>query len=231
MTIDLDLPKHKGIFITGTDTGIGKTLIAGAIAKILNEKGLKVGVFKPIATGCKRTWEGLVSQDTEFLASCANSDLPLSTITPVGYITPAAPIVSAQIDGPPIDFTKIAKAYQQICQNSDIVFDVLDLAAEFDLPVLIVSRPDLGTINHTLMTIDCTKAAKLKIAGIIINGYNGPEADIAENTAEEVIAHCSGIEILATTPFSQDLDLANNKIPRTIIDILESCDWEEIARG
>ena len=81
------------------------------------------------------------------------------------------------------------------------------------------------------MTIDCTKAAKLKIAGIIINGYNGLEADIAENTAEEVIAHCSGIDILATTPFNQDLDLSNNKIPRSIINILANCDWEEIARG
>jgi dethiobiotin synthetase len=95
MPIDLKLPKKAGLFITGADTGVGKTVVAGAIARILADKGHKVGVFKPIATGCRRDWEGLVSYDTEFLANCANSNLSLSTITPVGYLTPAAPLVSA----------------------------------------------------------------------------------------------------------------------------------------
>ncbi len=148
---------------------------------------MKVGVFKPIATGCKRSWEGLISNDTEFLAYCANSDLSLSTITPVGYVTAAAPIVSAACDGPAVDFGRIAAAYKDICENSDIViaegiggvrvpltpeFDLLDLAVEFALPVVIVARPNLGTINHALMTIDCVRAAELKVAGVVINGYN-----------------------------------------------------------
>jgi dethiobiotin synthetase len=178
MSINLNLPIKAGLFVTGTDTGVGKTLIAGAIAKILADKGRGVGVFKPIATGCKHSWDGLVSNDTEFLAWCANSNLPLSTITPVGYRTPAAPIVSATCDSSAIDFNKITTAYKEICQNSDVVivegiggvrvpltgeFDLLDLAVEFALPVVIVARPSLGTINHTLMTIDCVRAAELKI--------------------------------------------------------------------
>ena len=95
MPINLNLPKKPGLFITATDTAAGKTVVAGAIAKILTDKGLKVGVFKPIATGCHQTWEGLVAYDTEFLATCANSDLPLSAITPIGLVTAAAPIVCA----------------------------------------------------------------------------------------------------------------------------------------
>src|SRR4030042_4708572 len=121
MPINLNLPKKAGLFITGTDTGVGKTLIAGAIARILADKGLAVGVFKPIATGCKRKWDGLVSDDTEFLAFLANSALSLSIITPVGFRTPAAPIVSAAHEGLPIDFDKIAAAYKDICRDSDIV--------------------------------------------------------------------------------------------------------------
>jgi dethiobiotin synthetase len=244
MPINLNLPKKAGLFITGTDTGVGKTLIAGAIAKILTDKGLKVGVFKPIATGCKRNWDGLISDDTEFLSYCANSDLSLSTITPVGYHTPAAPIVSAACDGSAIDFDRIAAAYKDICQNSDIVivegiggvrvplteeFDLLDLAVEFALPAVIVARPNLGTINHTLMTIDCVRAAKLKIAGVVINGYKATESTTAEDTAPEVIAQCSGVDILSVVPFDETVDIEEPNLGEFIVGSLIDCDWAKLA--
>jgi len=245
MPIDLNLPKKAGLFITGTDTGVGKTLIAGAIARILTENGQKVGVFKPIATGCNRRWEGLVSYDTEFLASCANSELSLSTITPVGYFTPAAPIVSAAQEGKPIDFSKIAAAYKQICESSDIVvvegiggvrvpltpeFDLLDLAVEFALPTLIVARPNLGTINHTLMTIDCVRAAELKIAGVVINGYDATKATVAEETAEQVIARCSGVDVLCVVPFDETVDIEEPNLGEMPVESLKDCDWAKLAQ-
>jgi dethiobiotin synthetase len=244
MPINLNLPKKAGLFVTGTDTGVGKTLIAGAIAKILTDKGRNVGVFKPIATGCKHTWDGLISNDTEFLSYCANSDLSLSTITPVGYHTPAAPIVSAACDGSAIDFDRIAAAYKDICQNSDIVivegiggvrvplteeFDLLDLAVEFALPAVIVARPNLGTINHTLMTIDCVRAAKLKIAGVVINGYKATESTTAEDTAPEVIAQCSGVDILSVVPFDETVDIEEPNLGEFIVGSLIDCDWAKLA--
>jgi len=246
MPINLNLPKKNGLFITGTDTDIGKTLIAGAIAKILSDKGLKVGVFKPIATGCHRCWEGLVSVDSEFLAHCANSDLPLSTITPVGYVTPAAPIVSTANDGPAIDFDRIAAAYKDICENSDLIivegiggvrvpltieFDLLDLAVEFKLPIVIVARPNLGTINHTLMTIDCVHATELKIAGVVINGYNATEAAVAEETAEQVITQCSGVNVLSVVPFDETVDIEEPNLGEMVVPSLMDCDWAKLARG
>jgi len=245
MPISLNLPKKAGLFITGTDTGVGKTLIAGAIARILTGKGLKVGVFKPIATGCKRRWEGFISEDTEFLCYCANSDLSLSTITPVGYPTPAAPIVSVACDGPAIDFDRISAAYKDICQNSDIVivegiggvrvplteeFDVLDLAVEFAMPAVIVARPNLGTINHTLMTIDCVRAAELKIAGVVINGYKATESTVAEDTAPEVIAKCSGVDILSVVPFDETVDIEEPNLGEFIVGSLMDCDWAKLAK-
>ncbi|MBN1392218.1 MAG: dethiobiotin synthase [Sedimentisphaerales bacterium] len=244
MPINLNLPKKSGLFITGTDTGVGKTLIAGAIAKILTDKGRKVGVFKPIATGCKHKWDGLISNDTEFLAYCANSDLSPSTITPVGYRTPAAPIVSAAREGRPVDFNKIATAYKDICRDSDTVlvegiggvrvplteeFDLLDLAVEFALPAVIVARPNLGTINHTLMTIDCVRAAKLKIAGVVINGYNAAESTTAEDTAPEVIAQCSGADILSVVPFDETVDIEKPNLGEFIVGSLMNCDWAKLA--
>lgn len=245
MPINLNLPKKPGLFITGTDTGVGKTLIAGAIAKILTDKGLKVGVFKPIATGCKHNWEGLISDDTEFLARCANSDLSLSVITPVGYLTPAAPIVSVAHDRSAIDFDKITAAYKDMCRNSDVVivegiggvrvpltaeFDLLDLAVEFALPAVIVARPNLGTINHTLMTIDCVRAAKLKIAGVVINGYKATDSTVAEDTAPEVIAQCGSVDILSVVPFDETVDIEEPNLGEFVIGSLADCDWEKLAR-
>jgi len=245
MPLNLNLPKKDGLFITATDTGVGKTLIAGCIAKILTEKDLKVGVFKPIATGCRRNWEGMISSDTEFLANCANSDLSLSTITPVGYQTPAAPIVSAACDGTPINFEAIATAYNEICQHTDLVivegiggvrvpltpeFDLLDLAVELDLAVVIVTRPNLGTINHTLMTIDCIRAAKLKIAGVIINGYDATEATAAEETAEQIISQCGGVKVLAVVPSDETVDIEASNPGEMTLEILDEYDWAKLAQ-
>ena len=245
MPINLNLPRKPGLFITGTDIGAGKTLIAGAIAGILTQQGLKVGVFKPIATGCHSRWEGLVSCDAEFLADCANSNLPLSTITPVGYATQAAPIISAAREKRPIDFERIAAAYKEICQNSDLIIiegiggvrtpltmelDLLDLAVEFALPLIIVARPNPDTLNHTLMTIDCILAAKLKIAGIVINGYDATKATVAEETTEQVITRCSGVNILSVVPFDETVDIEQPNVGEVVVPSLMDCDWTELAQ-
>ena len=245
MPINLNLPKKAGLFITGTDTKVGKTLIAGAIAEILTEKGLKVGVFKPIATGCHHHWEGLVSYESEFLANCANSDLPLSTITPVGYLTDATPLVSATLEGRPVDFNKIAAAYKIICENSDLVitegtggvrvpltteFDLLDLAVEFDLPVVIIARPNRGIINHTLMTVDYIRSAELKIAGIVINGYDATASTVAEEITEQIINQCSGVNIISTAPYDEAVDIAEMNLGEFILSSLAEGDWAKLAQ-
>jgi len=245
MPINLNLPKKNGLFITGTDTGVGKTLIAGAIAKILTDKGHKVSVFKPVATGCISHWEGLVSSDSEFLACCANSDLRLTTINPVAYVTAAAPIVSAVEERRPIDFNKIASTYNEICQNCDIViiegiggirvpltdqFDLRDLAVEFALPVVIVSKPHLGTINHTLMTIDSARAANLKIAGVVINSYNSLQSTIAEETAGQVISQCGSVAILADVPFDETASVEELKLGEVIVPSLADVDWVNLSK-
>ena len=245
MSINLELLKKAGLFITGTDIGVGKTLIAGCIAKILSDKGLKVGVFKPIGTGCHRSWEGLVGYDAEFLADCANSNLPLSAINPVSYLTSAAPLVCAANEKRPVDFNAIKTAYHTVCENADIViiegingvrtpltieFDLLDLAAEFNLPVVIVARPSPGTINHTLMTIDCLYAAQLKIAGAVINGYDATKATIAENTCHQIINQCTGVNILAIVPFDQTVDVQHQNSGELTLQPLLECDWEKLAQ-
>lgn len=245
MTLNLHLPKAKGLFITGTDTGVGKTLIAGAIARLLTEQGMKVGVFKPVASGCRSEREGLVSDDAEFLSVCAQSDLPLTIINPVTFITPAAPVTCIEHEHRPMDYEQIAAAYTYICEKSDAVIiegiggamvplteteTVLDLAAEFDLPVLIVARPKLGTINHSLLTLKAMRDAGLPVAGVIINGYDAFSADLAEETAPDVIARCGHTTVLAIVPHDPEVSIEGGRLGEAVTEALGIWDWKSLVR-
>ncbi|MCI0498362.1 MAG: dethiobiotin synthase [Planctomycetales bacterium] len=237
--------KKSGLFITGTDTGVGKTLIAGGIAAVLRRQGHKVGVFKPIASGCRHDREGLVSADSEFLALCADADYPLSVITPVAYKTPAAPVTCAKREERPVDFEAIAAAYRYLCETCDVVLvegiggamvpidpqrTILDLAVEFDLPVVIVARPTLGTINHTLLTIQAVRNAGLPVAGVVISGYNAARADIAEETAPDVICEYGDTNLLAVVPFDEDSSVENGRLGPMTAEALCVCDWAALSQ-
>jgi dethiobiotin synthetase len=238
-----EFSKHKGLFITGTDTGVGKTLIAGAIAKILRQSSKNVGVFKPVATGCKKTQQGFVSEDTQFLAHCADNEFGLDEINPVTFGTPAAPLACEKIEGKKVDLEKIAAAYKQICQKSDFVivegiggikvpitdkFDVLSLAKAFNLPVVVVAKSKLGTINHTLLTIDAIGRSGLSLAGIIINGYDEKTGDVAEKTNAVIIKEIGKVEIIAVVPFDDTTNMEKFVIGQKVTNILQSVDWLKI---
>jgi len=94
---------------------------------------------------------------------------------------------------------------------------------------VIVARPNLGTINHTLMTIDCVRAAELKIAGVVINGYDATEAAVAEETAGQIITQCSGVNILSVVPFDETVDIEEPNLGEMIVPSLMDCDWVKLA--
>lgn len=243
--LDLNLPKTNGLFITGTDTGVGKSLVTGAIAYLLRQQGLKVGVFKPVASGCRHDREGLVSDDTEFLAHCADAGYPLHVITPVTYSTPAAPVTCADIEGYPVDFEAIATAYKYLCETCDVVLvegiggalvpiteteTILDLAVEFDLPTVIVARPNLGTINHSLLTIQAVRNVGLPVAGLVISGYNAETADVPEETSPAVICDFSDTTLLAVVPHDPDTSVEEGRLGKRVIQSLQGCDWRALSR-
>ncbi len=245
MPLELNLPKANGLFITGTDTGVGKTLVAGAIAKILHQADYTVGVFKPIATGCKHHHEGLINADAEFLRYWSNCDFELSVINPVGFVTPASPVVCQEFERRQVDFAAIQTAYESVCRISDFVIvegiggirvpisgdvDVLELAKAFGLPVVIVARPYLGTINHTLLTIDAVRGAGLDLAGVVISGYEAASATYAEETGADVIAEYGDVDILAIVPHDEDSDVENCQLGDLAVEALTDCDWVKLAQ-
>src|SRR5438045_9026712 len=107
------------LLITGTDTGIGKTIIAASIAQILHELGHRVAVFKPCGSGCVHRREGLVSEDAELLAHCANARHPLDLICPQRYAEPLAPAIAAEKSGRPLDWDAINRATNLMSREAD----------------------------------------------------------------------------------------------------------------
>src|SRR4030042_3038001 len=241
--MEFEFTKHKGLFITGTDTGVGKTLIAGAIAKSRSQKGKTTGVFKPVAAGSRRQREGLVSSDAEFLAHCSDSEFALDDINPVNFTMPAAPFACEQIENRKIELEKIVTAYNYICSNTDCIIvegiggirvpitkdvDVLELAKAFELPVVIVARPNLGPINHTLLTIDAVRSVNLPLAGVVISGYDESRTDFAQQSAPAVIAQTGRTQILSGVPFDHETDIEKGIIGNIVLDSLSEVDWLRI---
>jgi dethiobiotin synthetase len=213
----------RGLFVTGTDTGVGKTLVTAAMAAAFARRGLRIGVLKPVETGCPPriadvapdllsarnlptpTSEPTASavmarpfpcppiypsraelcpRDAEYLLRWANTDLPLDLVNPYRYALPVAPALAARVVAETIEFNHIASCLNAIAQSTDLVLVegaggllvpltdtllVLDLIVYLELPVLVVARSSLGTINHTLLTLRTLHQRDLPIAGVVLN--------------------------------------------------------------
>jgi dethiobiotin synthetase len=228
---------ETGWFVTGTDTGVGKTVVAGALAWLAREAGKRVGVFKPAATGCRRDVRlGLVCADTEFLAHCAEAAENLDTINPVRYTGDLAPMVAAERKHRPIDWAAIRASWVRIRQADCVVAEgaggllvpidrehsMADLAMELGLPLVIVARPGLGTINHTLLTIEAARARGLKIAAVVINGYRPDSATPAEESNPEVIGRLAKLPIPLIVPFDPHTSVEQGTIGESVLHPLRA---------
>lgn len=206
----------KGLFITGTDTGVGKTYVAAGIAKTLRSAKIDVGVMKPAETGCRSRSGKLIPRDAEALIRAAAVRDPLSLVNPYRFQAPVAPSVAAQMERKTIDPGKILKSFKTLSQRHRFMivegaggimvplaqgYLFLDLAEALGLPVLIVARPGLGTINHTLLTIDAIRNRGIMIAGVVINDGQGGRKGPAEATSPAVIQGLSGVPIIGTIAY------------------------------
>lgn len=217
----------KGIFITGTDTGVGKTIVAATLALVLRMKGVNVGVMKPVTSGCREEEGRLVSDDAELLCKAAGVTCS-EDVAPYLLREPLAPAEAAKLDGVRIDFSEIKASYERLAAAHDVVIVegagglmvplvggmlVADLVRELDLPLLVVARPNLGTINHTVLTCLCAQQMGLGVAGVIINNY--PEAPgLAEKSAPHHIGSLCGAPVLGIWPHRDESD------PIEVVDYL-----------
>ena len=223
---------NRGFFITGTDTGVGKTVIAAALAIVLRQKGMNVGVMKPVATGCVRRREGLVSPDGEFLAQAADAPEPLEEISPIRLAEPLAPTVAAARAGISVDLEAVWSAWRRLgCAHEVMLVEgiggllcpvtptmsVADLAKRFGLPLLVVARSPLGTINHTALTVEAARARGMEPAGIVINRYHVDTTDLAEQTNPDEIQRVTGVPVLGLVPEDPATDVAKGVVGEDVL--------------
>ncbi|MCC5467603.1 dethiobiotin synthase [Pelosinus baikalensis] len=217
-----------GLFITATDTEVGKTVITGAIAAALRGRGCDVGVMKPVASGGVADRMGnIMAEDAAFLMQAAGIDSEESRLVNPVCLAPAlTPAVAAAISGVTINIQDFITSFQQLTQlhNPVIVegvggivaplwkkYTVADLMAELALPVIVVVRPNLGTINHTVLTVEYGRSRGLDIAGIIINGWKQDHAGILETSNEEYIKEMTGLPILGKFPYAPGISVPKGK--------------------
>lgn len=227
------------LFITGTDTSVGKTHTACVIARQAASAGWRVGAYKPACSGAIHDSRGqTIWEDLERLSAAINVPAAIDDICPQRFLAPLAPPIAARTEQRPVnepllqaggevwrhrvDLLLIEGAGGLLCPLTDNS-TMAELARSFGVPVLIVARPGLGTINHTLMTIEVARQRSLQIAGVIFCETSPQPDDASRVNNGEEITRRSGVPILGTIPFENTTELYHQ-------GHVVSVDWYQLAQ-
>jgi dethiobiotin synthetase len=206
---------YRGIFVTGTDTGVGKTSIACGFARTFREAGLKVGVLKPVETGCGRDGGRLIPDDGLALMNASGTDQPLEEVVPYQLEAPLAPLEAARRQGIELKVEKIFQILDSMTGIYDIIimegagglmvplrehFFFIDLIKASELPALIVAPNRLGVINHTLLSIKALRERGIGLLGVVLNLVS-PELDPSSEGNAKLISELGEVEVLLELPY------------------------------
>lgn len=216
----------KGIFITGTGTGVGKTIVSAALLRVLQSAGVDAVYMKPVQTGCRQKSGQLIAPDLEFVLSISGF-CPASgerkLMAPYCFRKPCSPHLAARLEKRPIKLLRITSSFKALKHAHDFVIvegaggvltplswqcSIIDLMQALALPVIVVARPGLGTINHTLLTLRELRRAKLNILGIVINDAGGTRKTVIEKDNLKTIERLGDTRIIAELPFMCELPMA-----------------------
>ena len=204
------MTRPRGCFVTGTDTGVGKTLVACAIVRGLRRRGLDVGVMKPVETGVGAAGP----LDARALREAAGVDDPLEDVCPQRFALPAAPAVSAVHEGSAVDLAQLDAAFERLAAHHEYLLvegaggllvpvtaelSMAGLAARWELPLIVVARARLGTINHTRLTLEVARGRGLAIAGLVLSHADGPTSP-ADAANLRALREDPGVRLLGEIP-------------------------------
>jgi dethiobiotin synthetase len=197
------------VLVTGTDSGVGKTWIACALARALRQAGRTVTGVKAVETGCGEAADS--AEDGVRLAAATGQREPVRALR--RFRAPVAPAVAAELEGGILDLDELAAEIESLTEHTDLLllegaggllvpfgwdWNIVDLAQAFQATVLVVASDQLGTINHTLLTLSALDLAGLRVAGIVLNTPAQPDATTGSNAA--AIARLSGIDRIREVP-------------------------------
>jgi len=205
----------KGIFITGTDTGVGKTFFACGLAAYLHELGCRVGVMKPVETGCAERDGRLFPEDALRLKNASGCAEPIEKICPYRLAEPLAPSIAAERAGVRIDIAHLLAIYDEIRAQHDITlvegagglmvpllpsYTFADFARVLKLPVVVIAANKLGAINHLLLTLEHASCKDLSMLGYVLHRMSS-ESSLASDTNRETLVGLTGVPCLGELPF------------------------------
>jgi dethiobiotin synthetase len=208
-----------GFFVTGTDTGVGKTLISSALVYAFAQRGFNVAGMKPVAAGCRRAGGRLLSEDVEQLRAASNVLLEAEILNPYAFEPPLAPRIAASRVSDAINLEHIRNAFESAAARVDVMVvegvggfrvplneteDTADLAVLLDLPVILVVGMRLGCQNHALLTAEAIAARSLRLAGWVANCIDAEMAALEDNLA--ALQHGLHAPCLGVVPFSASPD-------------------------
>ncbi len=269
-------PVCHGVFVTGTDTGVGKTVVAAGLAGALRRRGVDCGVFKPVQTGVAPAARDAGWGDGGFLARAAGVGDPPALITPVCLEPPVAPAVAAELGAGTVNLGAVRAAGRELGRRHEFLvvegvgglgvplaagrrvsraaaappggagagggaggegaaeavnrgfFLVADLAAELGLPLLIVARPGLGTLNHTLLTVEEARRRGLTILGVAVNRYPS-EPDLAARTNLQWLPRLTGCPILLVLPDLPEVDAEAGEVGSLVDEVEARFAWSALS--
>lgn len=212
---------NKGIFIIGTDTDVGKTVVSAGLMHLLRKNNYNACYFKPVLSGALDDFSGLIPGDTRFVKTVAQLEESLDTMTPYQFRTPVSPHLASQIEDTPIQVSVIKDRYHNLCKKYPYMlvegagglavpltedgYMLYSLVQDLDLPVIIVARAGLGTINHTVLTVRYAQSLGIKVKGIIINGYDA--TNICHPDNKKTIEKLTKLPILGLVPSLVGVDV------------------------
>ncbi|HEY2986404.1 MAG TPA: dethiobiotin synthase [Candidatus Binatia bacterium] len=221
----------SGIFITGTDTGVGKTFVACGLAALLRESGYSVGVMKPAETGCVEKDGQLFPEDAARLKEASGCEEPLKKICPYQLKGPLAPSVAAEREGVKIDVDHIVALYTEISAAHDVTlvegaggllvpllahYTYADLAKLLKLPVIVVAANRLGAINHLLLTLEHASCRGLRVLGYVLNRVSN-DSSLAVDTNAEALRILTPVPFLGEIPYVENIS-ASRLSPADLIE-------------
>jgi dethiobiotin synthetase len=205
----------RGVFVTGTDTGVGKTVLAAALAAALRADGVDVAAFKPAVTGIDEPQDGRPA-DHDLLAAAAGR--PAAEVTPHLFGPAVSPHLAAELAGTALEPAALVGAARAL--RADVVvaegvggllvpltlgYTIRDLAVDLGWPVVIAARPGLGTINHSLLTVESARAAGLDVRAVVLMPWPGAPSVMQRSNAE-AIARLGGVEVATLAEVGVDVD-------------------------
>jgi len=240
----------KSLFVTGTDTGVGKTIVIACLISVFKKYQIDVGVMKPIETGVDSNCSSSANSDALFLMEVAGCEDSLAEVSPIRLKPAASPYQAALLENRHLDVESIKENLDRLSARHDCMlvegiggllvpittsYSVEDLIIELGLPVIVVARNQVGTLNHTLLTLRAAKQKGISVCGVILNQTRPEDPTEIERGQAKIIQELSGIPVLGECPYFESVN-AHGLAPSDIESFgqninLELLGLEKIKKG